>query len=254
MASGQLQSFDLFKFLNPVSTAGQYQAKPYDLAVRPAEELPSRRSRTRATSPAGRCSTRARQQAVRAASSRPRSRCCRTSTARPQPRRSRCGCRCRRAPRSVSCAAANGCPGAHRHRGHVLLPVQPQHGRAGQPGGDHRRPGRRQGVDRPSTGQPIVSLTYKNGGGEEFTNITRQIGAGGRARRARRCRNAIVVDGKLVATPIVDYQPVPQRHRRPGRAARSEITGVSAAEAERIALEVQSGSLPVQVQRRSRPR
>ena len=30
VASGQLQSFDLFKFLNQVSTAGQNQAKPFE--------------------------------------------------------------------------------------------------------------------------------------------------------------------------------------------------------------------------------
>ncbi len=50
---------------------------------------------------------------------------------------------------------------------------------------------------------------------------------------------AIVVDGQLVATPIVDYNQFPDGIDVSINNS-SEITGVSRSEAERIALEVQA--------------
>ncbi len=104
----------------------------------------------------------------------------------------------------------------------------------------------------PQTGQPIVTLTYKNGGGQEFTNISARlaqeaIAAGmgdGQNNPPIGLPNAIVVDGRLVATPVVDPDENPN-----GIDARlngsSVISGLSKSDADRIALEVQSGSLPI---------
>src|SRR5436305_3137027 len=104
----------------------------------------------------------------------------------------------------------------------------------------------------PNTGQPIVTLTYKNGGGDEFTNISARlaqeaIAAGmgdGVSNPPRGLPNAIVVDGRLVATPVVDPDENPN-----GIDARlngsSVISGLTKSDADRIALEVQSGSLPI---------
>jgi SecD/SecF fusion protein len=104
----------------------------------------------------------------------------------------------------------------------------------------------------PNTGQPIVTLTYKNGGGDEFTNISARLAqeatvAGfkdGKINPPNGLPNAIVVDGQLVATPVVDPDENPN-----GIDARlngsSVISGLSKSDADRIALEVQSGSLPI---------
>ncbi|HEX2377318.1 MAG TPA: protein translocase subunit SecD [Gaiellales bacterium] len=95
----------------------------------------------------------------------------------------------------------------------------------------------------PNTGQPVVSLSYKNGGDQDFTNITRQIAQEGLAAQ-RSLLNAIVVDNKLVAAPTVDFQQYPNGIDATLTGG-SEINGVSSSEAKRIALEITSGTLPV---------
>jgi SecD/SecF fusion protein len=92
-------------------------------------------------------------------------------------------------------------------------------------------------------GQPIVSLSYKNGGDQDFTNITRQIAQEGAA-AGRDLLNAIVVDNKLVAAPTVSFTQFPNGIDAT-LSGGSEITGVSSSEAKRIALEITSGTLPV---------
>jgi SecD/SecF fusion protein len=92
-------------------------------------------------------------------------------------------------------------------------------------------------------GQPIVSLSYKNGGDQDFTDITAQIAQEG-ALAGRNLLNAIVVDNRLVAAPTVDYQQFPTGIDATLTGG-SEITGVSSSEAKRIALEITSGTLPV---------
>jgi SecD/SecF fusion protein len=94
-------------------------------------------------------------------------------------------------------------------------------------------------------GQPIVSLQYKNGGGSDFHNITAQIATEG-TEAGTPLPNAIVVDNQLVAAPTIDYTQFPDgidadSPTSPG----SEITGLTTSEANRIALEIQSGTLPV---------
>jgi SecD/SecF fusion protein len=95
----------------------------------------------------------------------------------------------------------------------------------------------------PNTGQPVVSLSYKNGGDQDFTDITRQIAQEGLAAQ-RSLLNAIVVDNKLVAAPTVDFQQYPNGIDATLTGG-SEINGVSSSEAKRIALEITSGTLPV---------
>jgi SecD/SecF fusion protein len=95
------------------------------------------------------------------------------------------------------------------------------------------------------SGQPIVSLQYKNGGGSDFHKITRIIAQQG-LQAGKALPNAIVVDNQLVAAPTINPQQFPDgiaadSISSPG----SEITGLTTADASRIALEIQSGTLPV---------
>ncbi len=94
-------------------------------------------------------------------------------------------------------------------------------------------------------GNPIVSLQYKNGGGTVFHNITREVSQQGLAAN-RNLFVAIVVGDQMITTDSVDFRAFPDGINAdsltsPG----SEITGVTTAEANRIALEIQSGTLPV---------
>jgi SecD/SecF fusion protein len=151
----------------------------------------------------------------------------------------------------VSCQASIGCPGALTSSGTFYYLFDLNQNEQGNPNvitGDQ--------VSASSTtdqnGNPIVSLTYKNGGGNEFTNISARLAqeataAGmkdGTFNPPRGLPNAIVVDGQLVATPVVDPDENPN-----GIDARfsggSDITGLTTSDANRIALEIQSGSLPI---------
>jgi SecD/SecF fusion protein len=148
----------------------------------------------------------------------------------------------------VSCDAANGCPGATSSSGtfYYLFDLN-----ADEKGNDKVITGDQ--VTASSTtdqnGQPVVSLSYKNGGGQEFTDISRRLALegsflkDGKSNPPNGLPNAIVVDGRLVATPVVDPDENP--NGIDARFGGSEINGVSKSEADRIALEVQSGSLPI---------
>jgi SecD/SecF fusion protein len=98
-------------------------------------------------------------------------------------------------------------------------------------------------ADVDQNGAPIVSLSYKNGGDQDFTDITRTIAQEGRTAQ-RSLLNAIVVDNRLVAAPTVDYNQFPNGIDAT-LSGGSEITGVSSSESKRIALEITSGTLPV---------
>ena len=153
----------------------------------------------------------------------------------------------------VSCDAANGCPGVPANATgtyYYLFDLnQDEKGNPNVITGD--QVSAKADTD-PQTGQPIVTLSYKNGGGAEFTNISASLAqqaiAAGMQDHVNNppngLPNAIVVDGKLVATPVVDPDENPN-----GIDARfsgsSVISGLSSSEASRIALEVQSGSLPI---------
>jgi SecD/SecF fusion protein len=152
----------------------------------------------------------------------------------------------------VSCAGSVGCPGTQSRAGTYYYLFDLKQNEQGNPNvitGD--QVSAKSDTD-PQSGQPIVTLTYKNGGGDEFTNISARlaqeaIAAGygdGKNNPPIGLPNAIVVDGRLVAAPVVDPDENPN-----GIDARlngsSVISGLTKSDADRIALEVQSGSLPI---------
>jgi SecD/SecF fusion protein len=92
-----------------------------------------------------------------------------------------------------------------------------------------------------ANGQPIVALTYKNGGARDFQNITAKIAQEGKI-AGRDLLEAIIVDNQLVATPSVSTAFTSGIDASING---SEITGVTTSDANRIALEIQSGTLPV---------
>jgi SecD/SecF fusion protein len=152
----------------------------------------------------------------------------------------------------VSCAASVGCPGSLATSGTLYYLFDLNQNEQGNPyviTGDQVSAA---SDTDPTTGQPIVTLTYKNKGGDEFTNISARLAQeaiaahlnDGVSNPPRGLPNAIVVDSRLVATPVVDPDENPN-----GIDARlngsSVISGLSKSEADRIALEIQSGSLPI---------
>jgi SecD/SecF fusion protein len=95
-------------------------------------------------------------------------------------------------------------------------------------------------------GQPIVQITYKGPGATNFLHLTASTAQRSQAAGLPNgAPNAIIVNNQLVSTPSVD----PHLYlggidvRYTGQ--QSEITGVSKSEADRISLEIQSGTLPV---------
>jgi SecD/SecF fusion protein len=97
------------------------------------------------------------------------------------------------------------------------------------------------------SGQPIVQINYKGPGAQNFLNLTKSTAQRSAAAglSANGAPNAIIVDNQLVSTPTVNpsqfYGGIDTRYS--GQS--SEITGVTKSEADRIALEIQSGTLPV---------
>jgi SecD/SecF fusion protein len=240
VSSGQLQSFDLFKYLNSISTSGQYQARPantlWDLLTAAKSQIKDPRSVSgwalfdKTTHKHYGVVEPAKSQVLADLKGDPHPK---NPVWLAVPHNTEV----------VTCDAANGCVGATATSGtfYYLFNLQPdERGNSNVITGD--QVSANSSTDQ--NGSPIVSLSYKNGGAEEFTNITRDIAQEGAA-AGTPLLNAIVVDGKLVASPQVDYNQFPQGIDATVSGG-SEITGVSKSEADRIALEVQSGSLPVQ--------
>jgi SecD/SecF fusion protein len=97
------------------------------------------------------------------------------------------------------------------------------------------------------SGNPIVSLTYQGQGAQHFLNATKSsvVEALNRGITAG-FPNAIVVAGKLVSTPVTDPQANPNGiDVRSAIPQSSEINNISKPSADRLALEIQSGTLPV---------
>jgi preprotein translocase subunit SecD len=110
----------------------------------------------------------------------------------------------------------------------------------------------------PSSGAPIVLLSFTGRGGKAFQAITKAeydrglANAGQAAQLNARSQNvineyaghnAIVLDGGLQSTPYIDYtDPTLSLGIPPGNGA--EILTGSAAEADRLAFVLRSGSLP----------
>ncbi|MEP6642347.1 MAG: protein translocase subunit SecD, partial [Gaiellales bacterium] len=90
-------------------------------------------------------------------------------------------------------------------------------------------------------GAPIVALNYKNGGARDFQNITAKIAQEGKI-AGHDLIEAIIVDDQLVATPSVSTSFTSGIDASING---SEINNVTTSDASRIALEIQSGTLPV---------
>jgi SecD/SecF fusion protein len=242
VSSGQLQSFNLFKFLSPVSTAGQYQASPsnslYDLLKKVQPQV---RSTNDVAGWALFDKTSHKQFGIIEPSQQ---QVTKDIEGDPQPA-DPLWLAVPRDTEVVSCAAETGCIGATATNGTFYYLFNLNRSEKGNPEvitGD--QVGAKSTTDE--QGAPAVQLNYKNGGSQEFTDMTAEIAQEG-AQAGTPLLNAIVVDGKLVATPQVDYQQFPNGIDVTGPGGGSSlITGVSKSEADRIALEVQSGSLPVQ--------
>lgn len=109
-----------------------------------------------------------------------------------------------------------------------------------------------------NTGQPIVRLQFNGRGGREFQDITRKEYDRGRLNAGQAGQlntqdqntiatyaghNAIVLDGELKSTPYIDYTDSSlSLGIAPGNGA--QITTGSSSEAHKLALVLQSGSLP----------
>jgi SecD/SecF fusion protein len=242
VSSGQLQSFDLYKYLNSASSSGQFEAVPanslYDLLNKAKSQVEDESNVDgwalfdKSTKKHYGFVEPTQEQVLK------------DLEGKPQPAASdRLWLAVPEGTEVVSCQADNGCPGVAATNGSFYYLFDLKRDEKGNPDvitGDQ--------VSAKATtdenGQPAVELAYKNGGADEFTDISRDLAIAGAA-VGTPLPNAIVVDGELVASPIVDFQQFPQGIDA-SVSGSSLITGVSRDEAERIALEVQSGSLPVQ--------
>jgi len=244
LVAGQLQSFDFYDALSPVSTAGQFQAKPQSLF----DMLTAAKSEAAKGTPAGWALFNAKTHNLVARNG---------LRSRIEPQKNQVlndlhlpngtklpGTVWLAVPHgnaAVSCDVKNGCPEAPTGKTVWYLFKLPTADNQIITGDEISSAQ----ATTDQNGQPIVSLQYKNGGATDFHDITRNIAQEGRNAQ-RSLLNAIVVDNKLVAAPTVDYIQFPDgiaadSPTSPG----SEITGLSTADASRIALEIQSGTLPV---------
>jgi SecD/SecF fusion protein len=87
---------------------------------------------------------------------------------------------------------------------------------------------------------PDVTMGFSSTGAKSFHEITRQLAARGRLTQDTEVPFAVILDNKIEATPTISYQRTPD-----GIDGNAQITGLSTGEANRIALVLQSGSLPV---------
>src|SRR4051794_27775336 len=252
VSSGQLQSFDMFKYLNDVSKGTQqYTALPadslYSLLTKPALKAQAKSDGVGSWAlfdanhkQLGKVEP---QQSQVLEDYKPE------NPVKPP------GAEFLGIPKGtevVSCDASTGCPGVSASSGTFYYLFNLSQNERGNPNvitGDQVSAS---SDTDPNTGQPIVTLTYKNGGGEEFTNISRSLAqqaraagmADGKINPPNGLPNAIVVDGQLVATPVVDPDENPNGINAT-LSGSSVITGLTKSDADRIALEVQSGSLPI---------
>jgi len=252
VSSGQLQSFDMFKYLNDVSKGTQpYSALPadslYSLLTKPAVKAQAKSDGVGSWAlfdanqkQLGKVEP---QQSQVLEDYKPQ------NPVKPP------GAQFLGIPKGtevVSCDASTGCPGATATTGTFYYLFNLNQNEQGNPNvitGDQVSAS---SDTDPNTGQPIVTLNYKNGGGAEFTNISRSLAqqaraagmADGKINPPNGLPNAIVVDGQLVATPVVDPDENPNGINATFSGS-SVISGLTKSDADRIALEVQSGSLPI---------
>jgi SecD/SecF fusion protein len=87
---------------------------------------------------------------------------------------------------------------------------------------------------------PDVTMGFSGTGTTAFHNITRKLADTGRLTQNTEVPFAVILDNKIEATPTISYQRTPD-----GIDGNAQITGLTSGEANRIALVLQSGSLPV---------
>ncbi len=245
LVAGQLQAFDFYGTLTPVSRVSQFQAHPRSLFSMLTAAQPELKP---GATPAGwalfnkKTHDLVSRGGIRSRIEPQKAQVLNDLHLRTQPP----GTVWRAVPAgdaAVSCDVTNGCPDATTNAHGVVwylfhVPTRDQDIVTGNEISSAQ-------ATTDQNGQPIVSLQYKNGGGSDFHNITRQISQAG-VLAGRALPNAIVVDNQLVAAPTIDPRQFPDgidadSPTNPG----SEITGLTTSDASRIALEIQSGTLPV---------
>jgi SecD/SecF fusion protein len=245
LVAGQLQAFDFYKTLTPVSRVSTYQAKPQSLF---AMLTAAKREIKPGTTPAGWALFNAKTHNLVSRGGIPsriepqKAQVLNDIHLRTQPK----GTVWRAVPAgdaAVSCEVTAGCPDLATNATPVVWYLFHLPTNDGDIVTGNEISSAQATTDQ--NGAPIVSLQYKNGGGSDFHNITRQIAQAGLS-AGRALPNAIVVDNRLVASPTIDPQQFPDgidadSPTTPG----SEITGLTTSDASRIALEIQSGTLPV---------
>jgi SecD/SecF fusion protein len=88
-----------------------------------------------------------------------------------------------------------------------------------------------------------VSLDFTGEGGRKFADITRQLAQDGRIRGELQ-RFAIILDGRIVSNPTIDYNENPNGIS----GGRAQITGTfSQSEAQTLAKQINSGALPIEL-------
>jgi SecD/SecF fusion protein len=87
---------------------------------------------------------------------------------------------------------------------------------------------------------PDVTMGFSGTGAKAFKAITSALATRGRFTQNPEVPFAVILDNKIEATPTISYQRTPG-----GIDGNAQITGLTSAESNRIALVLQSGSLPV---------
>ena len=87
---------------------------------------------------------------------------------------------------------------------------------------------------------PDVTMGFSSAGTKAFKKITNELANRGRLTQNTEVPFAVILDNKIEATPTISYERTPG-----GIEGNAQITGLSTGEANRIALVLQSGSLPV---------
>jgi SecD/SecF fusion protein len=87
---------------------------------------------------------------------------------------------------------------------------------------------------------PDVTMGFSSTGTKSFKRITSELAARGRLTQDTEVPFAVILDNKIEATPTISYERTPG-----GIEGNAQITGLTTGEANRIALVLQSGSLPI---------
>ncbi len=87
---------------------------------------------------------------------------------------------------------------------------------------------------------PDVTMGFSSTGTKAFRDITASLATRGRLTQDTEVPFAVILDNKIEATPTISYERTPG-----GIEGNAQITGLTSAESNRIALVLQSGSLPV---------